>query len=176
MDFVTIFGSARFDEDNIYYKKTVELANKISKAGYGIVSGGSGGIMEAANKGAFLNGGESIGINVMLPFEQKTNPYCTSSKVIPNLSKRKDELIEKSFAFVIMPGGFGTLDELFEVLTLAQTGLRKHKIIFCCSDFWKPLLDFFETKLLPNKVISHSSLELYVVIDDIDEIVKYLKS
>ncbi|AII14252.1 putative lysine decarboxylase family protein [Campylobacter iguaniorum] len=174
MEYITIFGSARFDEHSPYYKAAFNLASKLSKAGYGIVTGGSGGIMEAANKGAFLSGGVSVGINVILPFEQKTNPYCTTSKLISNLPDRKKELISMSDIFIIMPGGFGTLDELFEVLTEAQTGVRKHKIIFCCSDFWNPLIDFFKNTLLPNGAINDHSFTTFTVLDDFDEILEYI--
>ncbi|QMS67678.1 TIGR00730 family Rossman fold protein [Campylobacter fetus] len=174
LEFVTIFGSARLDSGSKFYKIAFELGKKLSQAGYGVVTGGGGGIMEAANKGAFLSGGVSVGINIILPFEQKLNPYCTESKTIDNLSKRKDMLIEKSSAFILMPGGFGTLDEIFEVITLAQTGLRKHKIVFCCKEFWQPLLDFFDNTLAAEKLIADDH-SVYAVIDDFDEIIRYLK-
>lgn len=175
MEYITIFGSARFQPNNLYYKKTFELSKKLSKAGYGIVTGGGGGIMEAANHGAFINGGKSIGINVVLPFEQTLNPYCTSTRIIESLSDRKNRLIEISNAFIVSPGGFGTLDEVFEVLTLAQTKLKKHKIIFFCTNFWKPLLDFFDNTLLKNETVSKDDLNLYILTDDFDTILDYIK-
>lgn len=174
-EFVTIFGSARESEGGKYYKFGEELGAALARAGFGVVTGGGGGLMEAANKGAFLAGGASIGINVLLPHEQHANPYCTSSKIIQNLSVRKQKLIKNSRAFVILPGGFGTLDEIFEVLTLAQTGLRAHKIIFCCKDFYAPLFEFFANSLLKAEFISPDYEKLYFITDSVDEVIAYIR-
>lgn len=175
-EFVTIFGSARASQDSKYYEFAQKLASELVKAGFGVITGGGGGIMEAANKGAFLSGGKSIGINVFLPNEQHANPYCTSSKTISNLSVRKQKLIKNSSAFIIMPGGFGTLDEIFEVLTLVQTRIREHKIVFCGKEFYAPLFEFFENTLKREKFISEGDTNLYLASDDFEEIIAYIKA
>lgn len=172
MKYITIFGSSRISSDSDYYKKSYEIATALSRAGYGIITGGGGGIMEAANKGAFEAKGESIGINVILPNEQRLNSYCTRSLTLASLSERKNALIKDSFAFIILPGGFGTLDEVFEVMTLAQTMIKRHKVIFVGSQFWSPLFDFFK-QLLDGGLIEANS-DFYKLLDNIDDILKFL--
>ena len=170
---VTFFGSARFDEDNVYCKMACELAKMLNSKNFAILSGGGGGIMEAANKGAFQAGtAPSVGLNVVLPFEQFTNKYATTSLVFSNLNIRKFALIKHSKAFVVFPGGFGTLDELFEILVLAQIGTKKAKIFLVGQDFWSGLDKFIKTTLLNEKVISQNDIDLYEISDDLDDIVK----
>lgn len=143
--YVTIFGSARLTQRSEHYQKAYEIGRALALAGYGVITGGGGGVMEAANRGAFEAGGQSVGYNVILPNEQELNAYCTKSQTLNSLSERKNALIKSSFAFIILPGGFGTLDEAFEVMTLAQAGLREHKIIFVQREFWVPLFDFLDS-------------------------------
>lgn len=170
MKYVTIFGSARIDSNNEHYQKAYKIAKALTAAGYGVVTGGGGGIMEAANRGAFEAGGDSIGINVILPNEQQLNPYCTKSLTLNNLNERKEALIKDSFAFIILPGGFGTLDEAFEVMTLSQAGLKEHKIIFTQKSFWEPLIGFLDS--LGDMGLADKNG--YIIIDDIDEILEFL--
>lgn len=176
IEFITVFGSARTTADENFYKNAELLGKELAKNGFGIITGGGSGIMEAVNKGAFSQHGISVGLNILLPQEQDLNRYCTHSKTYKNLSKRKQKLIKNSKFFIIMPGGFGTLDELFEILTLSQTKLRECEIIFYNKDFWSPLFDFFKNRLIKHKVISQEDLNLYKVFDSIDEIVKHIKN
>ncbi len=170
MKYVTIFGSARIDSNNEHYQKAYKIAKALAAAGYGVITGGGGGIMEAANRGALEAGGDSIGINVILPNEQQLNSYCTKSQTLNSLSERKNALIKDSFAFIIFPGGFGTLDEAFEVLTLSQAGLKEHKIIFTQKSFWEPLIGFLDS--LGDMGLADKNG--YIIIDDIDEILEFL--
>ncbi|MGB2552010.1 TIGR00730 family Rossman fold protein [Campylobacter sp. MOP51] len=168
---VTFFGSARFEPDNKFCKMAYELAYSLANDGFAIVSGGGGGIMEAANKGAFDSGkSPSIGLNIVLPFEQMTNPYATSKFVFESLNARKFALIERSKAFLIFPGGFGTLDELFEILVLAQIRNKRAKIYLIGSEFWSKLDDFIKTTLIEEKAISAEDLNLYEISDDLPKI------
>lgn len=166
---VTFFGSARLDESSIYYKKAYELAFTLSENGFAIVTGGGDGIMRAANKGAYKSGkSHSIAFNIRLPFEQSTNPFITNSFLFSSFSPRKFALIDNSVAFVVFPGGFGTLDELFEILTLAQTGIKSFKIFLYGEKFWAKLDEFIKTTLLDNKTIDTQSLKLYKITDDLN--------
>lgn len=174
MRYITIFGSARINKNDKYYIKAYELAQKLAKQGYGVITGGSSGIMEAANKGAFEAGTKSIGINIKLPHEQITNKYCTIVKISNKLSDRKLLLIEQSEAFVIMPGGFGTLDEAFEVLVLACTELKKAKIIFFGSEFWAKLVEFMRETLLARGMINEADFRVFVLLDSVDEVLEFL--
>ena len=175
MHYITIFGSARIKKDNKYYKEAYELAKELAKAGYSVVTGGSGGVMEAANKGALDGGGASIGINVKLPNEQRTNEYCTHTSMCESLSERKGLLIQKSSAFVVMPGGFGTLDEAFEILVLACNGLKDAKIVFDNSAFWGKLLDFMRETLLAQEMIDERDFNSFIVLDRPSAVIKYLQ-
>lgn len=170
MKYVTIFGSARLDASSEHYQKAYKIAKALAAAGYGVITGGGGGIMEAANRGAFEARGDSIGINVILPNEQQLNSYCTKSQTLDSLSERKNALIKDSFAFIIFPGGFGTLDEAFEVITLAQARLRDHKVIFVQRDFWTPLFNFLDNLVNLGLVNKNS----YYSADNIDEIMNIL--
>jgi len=167
---VSIFGSARVDENNIYYKKATKIAKKLSQKGYAIITGGGPGIMEAANKGADY----SIGLNIKLPHEQKVNPYVKTKLEFNYFFTRKVTFIKYSVATVIMPGGFGTLDELSEVLTLIQTKkMSKIPVVFYGKEFFEPLLKFYKN-MLKEKMIDEKDLELFLISDNIDEIVDYI--
>jgi len=169
---VTIFGSARTNKDNIYYKQATLLANLLAKRGYNIMTGGGPGIMEAANKGASEEEVESIGLNIDLPSEQEKNPFTTTELTFDYFFSRKVMLVKYSMAYVIFPGGFGTLDELFEALTLVQTRkVTGVKIFVIGVSFYKPLIDFIENKLLIEGMIEKEDLELIHLTDDFEHIV-----
>ncbi|WP_169779215.1 TIGR00730 family Rossman fold protein [Campylobacter curvus] len=169
---VTFFGSARFDDDNAYCKMAHDLAFRLGELGFAVLTGGGDGIMRAANKGAFESGkSPSIGLNVRLPFEQATNPYVTAKYLFSNLSPRKFALTDSSVAFVVFPGGFGTLDELFEILVLAQIGSKKVKIYLVGTKFWQGLDEFIKMTLVTQKTISQKDVDLYKITDDIELIV-----
>ena len=168
---VTFFGSARFESENRYCKMAYELAFRLACEGFAVISGGGGGIMEAANKGAFDSGkSPSIGLNIVLPFEQMTNPYATTKFVFESLHARKFALIERSKAFLVFPGGFGTLDELFEILVLTQIRNKKAKIYLVGSEFWSKLDDFIKTTLIEEKAISPEDVNIYEISDDLAKI------
>jgi len=172
----TFWGSARTNPTDPYYKAAEELAAKMAKKGFTIISGGGPGIMEASNVGAFKVGGNSIGLNIKLPFEQKLNPYTTESLSFDFFFARKVMLTFSSEAYVYFPGGFGTLDEFFEIVTLIQTKkIVKIPVVLYGSDFWGPLVKFFEKDLLKkHKTISKEDLELFQVVDSVDEALKYI--
>ena len=172
---VTVFGSARFDENHPSYIQTREFAGKIAKLGFTIMTGGGPGIMEAANRGAKDVGGRSVGCNIELPFEQSHNPYMDKWVTIKYFFVRKTLLIKYSYAFVVMPGGFGTLDELFEALTLIQTKkINDFPIIIFDKTYHKHILEYIED-MKKAKTISPTDLDLILVTDDIDEGVRYIK-
>ena len=171
---VTIFGSARFDEQHEYYKITQELAAKIARMGFTIMTGGGPGIMEAANRGARETGGRSVGCNIILPREQKYNPYLDKWVNIRYFFVRKTLLIKYSYAFVVMPGGFGTLDEFFEAITLIQTGkLLTFPIIIFGKAYHQDLLEHIDSMVLRG-TIAKEDLSLFLVTDSIDEAVAYI--
>jgi len=158
---VTVFGSARFDEDHHYYKLARETGAALAKAGYAVMTGGGPGIMEAANRGAKEAGGLSLACNIKLPFEQKPNPYLDKFIEFEHFFIRKVMLVKYSSAFVVMPGGFGTLDEAFEVMTLVQTGkLDRFPIVGMGGDFWQQLRAFANEAMLNEGVISPEDLDL----------------
>ncbi len=174
---VTIFGSARTREDANYYKLTVNIAKKVSEAGYGIITGGGPGIMEAGNKGAHLAGGTSVGLNIDLPFEQHDNPYIDDDKSLDfaYFFVRKVMFVKYSQAFVVLPGGFGTLDELFEAITLIQTNkIGKFPIILVGISFWKGLLDWIKGTMLEAGNISPTDLDLIRIVDTEEEVVEII--
>ncbi|HET7361434.1 MAG TPA: TIGR00730 family Rossman fold protein [Salinimicrobium sp.] len=175
---VSIFGSARTKPDHKYYKLTEEVAGKIAEHGYGIISGGGPGVMEAANKGAHLAGGTSVGLNIHLPFEQHDNPYIDSDKNInfDYFFVRKVMFVKYSQGFVVMPGGFGTLDEVFEAITLIQTHkIDKFPIILVGTDYWSGLLQWVRNCLLDDfQNISEGDMEIVQVVDSADEVIKIL--
>lgn len=173
---VTVFGSARFDENNRHYKDAQTLGREIAKLGFTIMTGGGPGIMEAANRGAKEVGGRSVGCNIELPFEQHHNPYLDKWVTIKYFFVRKTLLIKYSYAFIVMPGGFGTLDELFEALTLIQTGkIKNFPIVIFNKSFHQELLQYVE-KMKIEATISPEDLELLLVTDDIEEVVHYMKN
>jgi len=175
---VTIFGSARIKPEHEYYKLAEKIAFKISKAGYGVITGGGPGIMEAGNKGAHNGGGTSVGLNIELPFEQHFNPYIDKDK---NLNfdyffVRKVIFVKYSQGFVVMPGGFGTLDEMFEALTLIQTKkIGKFPIILVGSSFWSGLIDWIKAVLVEQeRTVNAEDLNLFKVVDTADEVLETL--
>jgi uncharacterized protein (TIGR00730 family) len=170
---VTVFGSARFKEDNYYYQKARELGGLLASSGHPVITGGSHGIMEAANRGAFENGGQSIGFNIELPFEQTGNPYTTDSMTFKYFFARKVMLAYSSELFVVFPGGFGTLDELFEIITLIQTKkVAQIPVVLFGKDFWQPLDSYFQYYFEQEEAtISPGDRDLYYITDDLSEIV-----
>lgn len=175
---VSIFGSARTKPDHKYYKLAEEVASKIVNHGYGVITGGGPGIMEAGNKGAYLAGGTSVGLNIELPFEQHDNPYIDHDKSLDfdYFFVRKVMFVKYSQGFVVMPGGFGTLDELFEAITLIQTNkIEKFPIVLVSSEFWGGLLDWIkETLLAKFSNISEDDLDLIHVVDTPEEVINIL--
>lgn len=178
---VTFFGSARLKEDNFYYQQAKILAQKCAQNGFCVISGGGGGIMRAANEGAFsqknnTNSMSSVGFNIFLPHEQKLNDFVEYNITFESLAIRKMALIEKSLAFVIFPGGFGTLDELCEILTLKQLEFKKDvPIILFGSEFWRGFDEFVRNSLLKLEVISKGDELKYKITDDLDFIINTLK-
>lgn len=169
---VTIFGSARFKEDHPYYDLARSVGKRLAESGYTVMTGGGPGIMEAANRGAKEGGGVSIGVNIELPHEQKANPYLDRFVEFDHFFVRKVMLIKYSCAFIVMPGGFGTLDEVFETATLMQTGKIQHfPIILMGSGFWHELDDFIRRSLVPQGTISPEDLDLLKRTDDPEEAV-----
>ncbi len=175
---VSIFGSARTKEDNPHYKLAVDVAAALVREGYGIITGGGPGIMEAANRGAKESGGVSVGLNIDLPFEQGYNPYIDADKVF-NFNYffiRKVMFVKYAQAFVVLPGGFGTMDELFEVLTLIQTKkIAKIPVILMGTEFWAGMLDWVKNSLAEKYgTISPKDIDLIPVTDSTDEVVKII--
>lgn len=178
---VTLFGSARVKEDSPIYASARELARELAQAGYAVLTGGGPGIMEAANRGALEGGGQSIGLNIDLPHEQAPNPYQSLSLDFKYFFVRKVMLVKYSTAFVIFPGGFGTLDELFEALTLIQTHkIKPFPVYLVGVEYWRGLLQWLQGTLLRNGTISEQDMHLFKVVDDIstipDEIEQYYRS
>ena len=177
---VTIFGSARTKPDNTYYILAEKIAKRIVESGYGVITGGGPGIMEAGNKGAHLGGGTSVGLNIELPFEQHDNPYIDSDKNLDfdYFFVRKVMFVKYSQGFVVMPGGFGTLDELFEAITLIQTHkIEKFPIILVGTEYWTGLMDWIKTTVLEKEQnVSAVDLELISLVDTADEAVKVIDS
>lgn len=174
---VTFFGSARLKQNDPYYEKARHIANRIStELRYTITTGGGPGIMEAANRGAFEAGGNSIGLTIELPNEQKDNNYLTDKRDFHYFFSRKVCLSFSAEAYLFFPGGFGTLDEFLEILTLVQTNkIPKAPIILVGEFYWKPLEDFFKKIVLENKMIDKEDLDLYKITDNEDEIIKIIK-
>lgn len=177
---ISIFGSARTKPTNKYYKLTVQMAERLAEEGYGVITGGGPGIMEAGNKGAFQKKGKSVGLNIDLPFEQFNNKYIDPDKLI-NFNYffvRKVAFVKYAQGFVYMPGGFGTMDELFEILTLVQTRkIDRIPIVLMGKSYWKGLIQWFEKELLvKQRNISEEDLKLYLVTDDVEEAIAYIDS
>jgi uncharacterized protein (TIGR00730 family) len=164
---VAIFGSARMTPEHAYYRLAEDIARRLSDAGFSVISGGGPGIMEAVNKGAFEGASPSVGLNIQLPEEQSGNSFQDVSHTFQHFFARKVMFVKQSCAFVMMPGGFGTLDELMEVLTLVQTGkIRRVPIILVNSSYWKGLLDWIRGRMLADKMIGVEDPDLMQVIDD----------
>jgi len=169
---VSIFGSARTKADDVYYKLAEEIAKQLSDAGFSVISGGGPGIMEAANKGAFNGLAPSIGLNIELPHEQTGNPYQDISLTFHHFYMRKVMFVKYASAYVVLPGGFGTLDELMEVLTLVQTGKsRRIPIILVGQTFWGGLLDWLKNTLIAEGMASPEDMDLMQVIDEPKDVV-----
>ena len=169
---VTIFGSARIAEDDPAYANARATAARFAEQGWAVVTGGGPGVMEAANRGATEAGGLSVGFNIELPHEQRGNPYVDISMTFRHFYARKTMFVKAAEGFIVFPGGFGTADELFEALTLIQTGKVLHfPVVLFGSDYWDELLDWIRGELLPDRMISPEDLELLYVTDDIDSAV-----
>jgi hypothetical protein len=176
---VSIFGSARTKPGNRYYELAEQIAYKLTKEGFGIITGGGPGIMEAANKGAFEAGGKSVGLNIELPFEQSSNPYIDRDKLIMfnYFFVRKLMFIKYAQGFITLPGGFGTMDELFEALTLIQTGkIARFPIIMVGRDYYAGLYDWIKNTCLTERNISEEDLQLFSVVDEADQAVAIINS
>jgi hypothetical protein len=173
---VTVYGSARFKEGHRYYELARAMGNELAKNGFSVMTGGGPGVMEAANRGAKEGGGVSLGCNIILPFEQAHNPYVDKLVSFEFFFTRKTILRKNSVAYVLMPGGFGTMDEIFEVLTLIQTHKLPHRPVVCMGkDYWKKLGAFIRETMLGEKTISPGDPDLYFVTDDTTEAVKYIQ-
>lgn len=173
---VSIFGSARLGEDTYYYQKAVEVAQMLSKAGFSIITGGGPGIMEAANRGAKLGKGTSVGLNIVLPHEQKPNPYQDINVSFKYFFVRKLMFVKYAMAFIIFPGGFGTMDEMFEALTLVQTGkIDAFPVILFGREYWQGLIDWMKTSLVKEGTIGREDFAFFQVVDEPREVCELLK-
>ncbi len=169
---VTVFGSARVTEDSPYYAAARTVGKKLVEAGYAVITGGGPGIMEAANRGAEEGGGKSVGCNIELPFEQSFNPYVNVPVNFRYFFIRKTMFVKYADAFVIFPGGYGTLDELFEALVLIQTNKLGHfPVVMFGADYWRGLIDWIRTRLLADNMIAAGDVELLQMTDDPDEVI-----
>lgn len=171
---ITVFGSARFKEDHPFYQKAREFGKRIAESGFTTMTGGGPGIMEAANRGAFENNGKSIGCNIRLPFEQQANPYVQKSVTFEHFFVRKVLLVKYSYAFIIMPGGFGTMDELFEILTLVQTkSVTSFPVVLFGKEFYKNLVETIED-MEQKGTISKGDMNLLLVTDSVEEAMEHI--
>lgn len=173
---VSIFGSARTPPDDPYYQKAELVARLLAKRGFSVITGGGPGVMEAANKGASEAGGRSVGMNIRLPFEQKPNPYANINIDYKYFFTRKVMFVKYAVAYIVLPGGYGTLDELFEALTLIQTKrIKAFPVVLMGGEYWKGLLDWLRMTMLQDNKISPADLDLFQIIDDPEEIVRYIQ-
>jgi len=174
---VTVFGSARFPETHPFYKMARELGQALAREGFTVMTGGGPGIMEAANRGAYEVGGRSVGCNIILPHEQKDNPYLDQMILFRYFFIRKVMLVKYSQAFIIMPGGFGTLDEAFEAATLIQTGkIHNFPVVFMGVEYWKPLFQYLRDTLLAQGTIDVTDIDRLLLTDDLEEALQTLRS
>jgi uncharacterized protein (TIGR00730 family) len=174
---VTVFGSARFKEDHAYYHLARAVGTALARSGFTVMTGGGPGIMEAANRGAKEAGGRSIGCNIELPLEQQPNPFLDRWITFKHFNVRKLMLVKYSYAFIVMPGGFGTLDELFEVATLIQTGkVQDFPVVLMGREFWEPLLAFARDRLIARHTIDPVDIDRLYVIDDPEQAVNTVTS
>ncbi len=173
---VTIFGSARLREDSYYYQQAIKVGKMLSNAGFSVITGGGSGIMEAANKGAKMGKSKSVGLNIQLPHEQAPNKYQDITITFRYFFVRKLMFIKYAIAFVIFPGGFGTMDELFEALTLVQTGkIESFPVILFGRDYWQGLIDWMKKTLVTQGTIDRSDFALFQVVDTPEEVCELLK-
>jgi uncharacterized protein (TIGR00730 family) len=173
---VTIFGSARVKPGEEVYEKTVAIARKLAESGYQVITGGGPGIMEAGNKGAREGGAKSVGLNIMLPLEQQPNPYSNVRLDFQYFFVRKVMFVKYAQAYIGMPGGFGTLDEIFEALTLIQTKrIKPFPVILVGRDYWSGIADWIRNTLLTNHYISPQDFNIFTILDDPDEVVDTIK-
>lgn len=173
---ITVFGSARFKEGDRFYDKAREFGKRIAELGFSTMTGGGPGVMEAANRGAFENGGVSVGCNIKLPFEQQPNPYMNKWLTFDYFFIRKVLMVKYSYAFIIMPGGFGTMDELFETLTLAQTKvITNFPIVLFGKEYFAPLMYSIDS-MIAMGTISENDKRLILLTDDIDEAMQYIQA
>ena len=173
---VTIFGSARVKPGDQYYATAEELGRLLAQSGFSVITGGGPGIMEAANKGAAEAGGQSVGMNIKLPFEQKPNPYATLQLDYKYFFIRKVMFVKYAVAYVIMPGGYGTMDEFFEALTLIQTRrVRSFPVVLMGRDYWQGLLDWLQNSMLQKDMILPFDIEMIQIIDEPEDVVKHIK-
>jgi len=174
---VSVFGSARTPEDNAYYQMAEEVAFRLTQEGFGVITGGGPGIMEAANRGAQKAGGKSVGLNIMLPHEQYANPYIDKDKLLnfDYFFIRKVMFMKYAQGYVVMPGGFGTLDELFEAITLIQTQKMVHfPIVLVKKDYWQGLVDWIHARMVTEKMISTEDLHIFALVDTAEEAVNHI--
>jgi len=173
---ITVFGSARFQEDHPYYQQAREFGKRIAALGFTTMTGGGPGIMEAANRGAYESGGISVGCNIQLPFEQQENPFLHKSVTFEHFFVRKVLLIKYSYAFIIMPGGFGTMDEFFETLTLVQTKtVTQFPIVLFGKEYYRELVDTIED-MAKTGTISKEDMNLVLITDDMDEAMNHIRN
>lgn len=174
---VTVFGSARVQPDNEYYQKAMQLGARLAQNGYTVITGGGGGIMEAANRGAIEAGGQSIGFNIKLPHEQSLNPYTTDSFAFTHFAPRKIVMTLMADAYVCFPGGFGTMDEISEIITLVQTRkMTRVPIILFDQKFWEKWDIFVRENMLHNRLISDGDENVYTITENLDEIINVIKN
>lgn len=172
---VSIFGSARMKPSNPYYEKTVEVARGLTKTGFTVITGGGGGVMEAGNKGAYLEDGTSVGLNIQLPFEQNPNGFINNLLLFRYFFVRKVMFVKYSIAFIYFPGGFGTMDELFEILTLVQTKkIEKIPIVLFGKDYWEGLITWIKKAMLEKGYISEEDMDLFIISDSVEETINYV--
>lgn len=173
---VTVFGSARFPEGHRYYNLSRQVGQEIAQAGFTTMTGGGPGIMEGANRGAKEAGGKSIGCNIVLPFEQKPNPYLDQWIDFHYFFVRKVMLVKYSYAFVVLPGGYGTMDELFEIATLIQTGkVHDFPVVLMGTDYWQPMLDFLQSRMVEGRTIDKTDLDRLILTDDPAKAISVIK-
>ncbi len=173
---ITVFGSARFGPENAYYKAAESMGKRIAAMGFTVLTGGGPGVMQAANKGAFESGGMSVGCNIKLPFEQKANPYVHKSITINYFFIRKVVLVKYAYAFIIMPGGFGTMDEFFEILTLVQTKtVTNFPIVLFGKEYYQPLMEYVHF-MSRQGTIAEDDLKLLLLTDDYEEAMQHIQT
>ena len=172
---VTVFGSTRFKEDHRYYQLAREVGDRLARAGFTVITGGGPGVMEAANRGAKEAGGTSVGCSIQLPSEQFANPYLDLMVEFHYFFVRKVMLVKYSYAFIVLPGGFGTLDEIFETATLIQTGkMKDFPLVVMGTDYWRPLLKLLNEKMVPEGTVDPKDVERLIVTDSPDEAVSHV--